>query len=215
MKRILWLTAPFLVLALLVMSLGAMAVWLLGQPAAATTVAAPLASSASALEALSAIAADREDAANGNGRVYYLRGRNVDTANPIWDEELVDEVGSVRLDFLYIILDGNGIPTISYTTPDKEVTTASRNSAPLSISPCGNITPLTAVSRKVHGSAGTFDVNLLGLSMGIEPRTGGPSGNHEIVITFPARSGSSEPVLDSRGTSWIAMPTPCPRPWPK
>jgi hypothetical protein len=129
-----------------------------------------------------------EDASNGNGRVYYLRGRNVDTANPIWDEELVDEIGSVRLDFLYIILDGNGIPTISYTTPGtgKQVTTASRNSAPLSISPCGNIMPLTAVSRKVHGSAGTFDVNLLGLSTAIEPRTGGPSGNHEIVITVPA-----------------------------
>src|SRR5256885_9001032 len=95
-----------------------------------------------------------EDAANGIGRVYYLRGRNVDTANPIWDEELVDEVGSVRLDFLYIILNGNGIPTISYTTPGAEVTTASRKRAPLSITPCGNITPLTAVSRKIHGGAG-------------------------------------------------------------
>jgi hypothetical protein len=126
-----------------------------------------------------------EDAANGNGRVYYLRGRNVDTANPIWDEEFVDEVGSVRLDFLYIILDGNGIPTISYTTPDEEVTTASRNNAPFSVGPCGNTTPLNAVSRKAHGTAGPFDVNLLGLSTGIEPRTGGPTGNHKIVITFP------------------------------
>src|SRR5437868_925993 len=46
-----------------------------------------------------------EDANEGNGRVYYLRGSHVDTADPIWDEEFVDEVGSVRLDFLYIILD--------------------------------------------------------------------------------------------------------------
>ena len=126
-----------------------------------------------------------EDAGEGNARVYYLRGQNVDTANPIWQEELIDEVGSVRLDFLYIVLDGNGIPTISYTTPDLEVTTASRKSAPLSVGPCGNIVPLTAVSRKIHGSAGPFNVNLLGLSMGIEPRTGGVSGNHEIVITLP------------------------------
>jgi hypothetical protein len=126
-----------------------------------------------------------EAAPNGNGRVYYLRGANVDTANPTWDEELIDEVGSVRLDFLYIVLDGNGIPTISYTTPDKEVTTASRKSAPFSVGPCGNTTPLTAVSRKVHGAAGMFDLNLLGLSTGIEPRSGGPSGNHEIVIKFP------------------------------
>ncbi len=47
-----------------------------------------------------------EDAAGGNGRVYYLRGAHVDTATPTWEEEFVDEVGSVRLDFLYIILDG-------------------------------------------------------------------------------------------------------------
>lgn len=126
-----------------------------------------------------------ENAGEGRGNIFYLRGSHVDTATPVWDEELVDVVENDRLDFMYIIVDGNGIPTISYTTPTKEVTTASRNSAPLSVTPCGAITPLTAVSRKVHGSAGTFDVNLLGLSMGIEPRTGGPSGNHEIVITFP------------------------------
>ena len=81
-----------------------------------------------------------EDAGGGAGRVYYLRGTSVDTAEPIWDEELVDEIPPedpeaevyVRLDFMQIVLNGNGIPTISYTTPDegdisKEVTTASRN----------------------------------------------------------------------------------------
>lgn len=75
-----------------------------------------------------------ENAGEGRGRVYYLRGIGVDTAEPIWDEELVDEVGDVRLDFIQIVLNGNGIPTISYTTPEKkkerEVTTASRK-APL------------------------------------------------------------------------------------
>jgi hypothetical protein len=75
-----------------------------------------------------------EDAGEGNARVYYLRGTGVDTANPVWDEELVDFVGNVRLDFAQIVLNGNGIPTISYTTPDKEVTTASRN-APLPTAP--------------------------------------------------------------------------------
>jgi hypothetical protein len=65
----------------------------------------------------------------GTGHVYYLRGSGVDTAQPIWNEELVDVVGNVRLDFMQIVLDGNGIPTISYTTPVEEVTTASRNAA--------------------------------------------------------------------------------------
>ncbi len=74
-----------------------------------------------------------EDGGEGRGRIYYLRGRNVDTAQPQWDEELVDIVGNERLDFMQIILNGNGIPTISYTTPgDKQVTTASRN-APMPI----------------------------------------------------------------------------------
>jgi hypothetical protein len=85
-----------------------------------------------------------EDAGEGRGRVYYLRGTGVDTAQPIWDEELVDEIGNivvdgqgtpVRQDFMQIVLNGNGIPTLSYTTPDvpgppvqqRDVTTASRN----------------------------------------------------------------------------------------
>ena len=42
-----------------------------------------------------------------------------------------------------------------------------------------------AVSRKVHGSAGSFDVNLpLSGAPGIECRTGGANGDHTLVITF-------------------------------
>jgi hypothetical protein len=128
-----------------------------------------------------------EDANEGNGRVYYLRGSHVDTATPTWDEEFVDEVGSVRLDFLYIILNGNGIPTISYTTPDLEVTTASRVAAP------GNnscIAAVSAVSRKIHGGdpTKTFDVNLpLIGTTGIECRKGTPTGkDFQVVFNFPA-----------------------------
>jgi len=49
------------------------------------------------------------------------------------------------------------------------------------------VTPTGAVSRKIHGLAGTFDVNLpLSGSVGIECRSGGtPTGNHTIVVTFP------------------------------
>jgi hypothetical protein len=55
--------------------------------------------------------------------------------------------------------------------------------------PCGTtgLAPIGAVSRKTHGTAGTFDVDLpLSGQPGIECRTGGPSGNHKIVVTFPA-----------------------------
>ena len=48
------------------------------------------------------------------------------------------------------------------------------------------IAPILAVSRKTHGSAGDFDVDLpLNGPEGIECRTGGPNGNHTIVVTFP------------------------------
>jgi hypothetical protein len=41
------------------------------------------------------------------------------------------------------------------------------------------------VSRKVHGSAGTFDVDLpLSVNPGIESRGGGPNGDYSLVFTF-------------------------------
>ena len=53
---------------------------------------------------------------------------------------------------------------------------------------CANFSlpePANVVSRKTHGPAGVFDVNLpLVGEPGIECRTGGPSGDHQIVATF-------------------------------
>jgi uncharacterized repeat protein (TIGR01451 family) len=51
-----------------------------------------------------------------------------------------------------------------------------------------SVLPTGAVSRKTHGSAGTFDIDLpLSGSVGVECRTGGsPTGNHTIVVSFPA-----------------------------
>lgn len=77
-----------------------------------------------------------EAAGEGKARMYYVHGTAVDTAQPLWQEELVDIVDSVRLDFVQLVVDGNGIPTMSYTTPNvepapsprplRQVTTASR-----------------------------------------------------------------------------------------
>lgn len=44
---------------------------------------------------------------------------------------------------------------------------------------------VSAVSRKTHGAAGTFDIALpLSGSLGVECRTSGAGGNHTFVITF-------------------------------
>ncbi|MFL6513687.1 MAG: hypothetical protein ACJ8M1_01545 [Chthoniobacterales bacterium] len=136
-----------------------------------------------------------EDANQGNARVYYLRGSNIDTATPTWEEEFVDEVGSVRLDFLYIVLDGNGIPTISYTTPDKEVTTASR----LAPTNTNCLFQVTAASRKVHGGDAnkTFDIplGLIG-TPGVECRRGTPTGkDYQVVFKFAA------PIVSAGGAT--------------
>jgi hypothetical protein len=48
-----------------------------------------------------------------------------------------------------------------------------------------SILPVSAVSRKTHGSAGDFDVNLpVSGSAGIECRTGGVNGDHKVIISF-------------------------------
>lgn len=69
----------------------------------------------------------------------------------------------------------NSYPTATYTVAGNNVCSAT------------NIAAVSAVSRKTHGSAGTFDVNLpLTGTPGIEDRTGPTPGNHTVVITFAA-----------------------------
>jgi arylsulfate sulfotransferase len=47
------------------------------------------------------------------------------------------------------------------------------------------IIPVGAVSRKTHGSAGGFDIPLpLTGNAGVECRSGGPSGDYQVVVTF-------------------------------
>jgi hypothetical protein len=50
---------------------------------------------------------------------------------------------------------------------------------------CNALAVVSAVSRKTHGAAGDFDVDLpLSGEPGVECRTGGASGNHTIIVTF-------------------------------
>lgn len=54
--------------------------------------------------------------------------------------------------------------------------------------------PTAAVSRKTHGGAGDFDINLpLTGAPGIECRTGGTTNDYTMVVTFEAAVSSSPP----------------------
>ena len=71
----------------------------------------------------------------------------------------------------------------------------------------GTIVPVSAVSRKTHGSVGDFDVNLPLIGQpGIEDRTGGASGNHKVVITFsvPITVTSANMAPGSGGTGSVS-----------
>jgi hypothetical protein len=68
----------------------------------------------------------------------------------------------------------NSYPTATYTVSGNTVCTS------------GNVEPVSAVSRMTHGSAGDFDIDLpFTGAPGIECRTGGPSHNFKVVVTFP------------------------------
>jgi hypothetical protein len=71
----------------------------------------------------------------------------------------------------------------------------------------GTIVPVSAVSRKTHGSAGTFDIDLpLIGKAGIEDRSGGGSGNHTVVITFavPVTVTSANMTPGAGGTGSVS-----------
>jgi hypothetical protein len=61
-----------------------------------------------------------------------------------------------------------------------------------------------AVSRKMHGTAGTFDVDLpLIGTPGIEPRTGGTNGDHQIVVKFAVPIGFTSVSTSCGGISGL------------
>jgi hypothetical protein len=87
----------------------------------------------------------------------------------------------------------------------------------MEIFPCP-LVPSSAVSRKVHGAAGTFDINLplvpIGGAVGIEDRTGAVAGAHQEVITFASpvtvagvavTSGTGSATFSGSGTAVITV----------
>ncbi len=71
---------------------------------------------------------------------------------------------------------------------------------------CAPLTVATAVSRKTHGAAGNFDINLpLSGEPGIECRNGGASNAHTLVFTFSNNIVSGN-VAVTEGTATAASP---------
>jgi hypothetical protein len=68
--------------------------------------------------------------------------------------------------------------------------------------------PTAAVSRKTHGTAGTFDINLpLIGTPGVECRTGGATHDFRMVVTFPAPVTVASANVSS-GTGAVSSLTP-------
>jgi hypothetical protein len=66
-------------------------------------------------------------------------------------------------------------------------------------------TPTSVVSRKVHGGAGPFDINLpLSGPVGIECRSGGGTNQYEIVVTF-ASAVTATGASVTAGTGTVDM----------
>jgi hypothetical protein len=76
--------------------------------------------------------------------------------------------------------------------------------------PAGQLTSI--VSRKTHGAAGAFDVDLPTVgTRGIEPRSGGPNGDHTLVFTFSNPVVSVGGATSSSGTVASSGPSANPR----
>jgi hypothetical protein len=68
---------------------------------------------------------------------------------------------------------------------------------------------VTSVSRKVHGSAGAFDIDLTS-GTGIECRSGGDNGNYTLVFSFANTLASVSGASTTSGSGSVASSTPDP-----
>jgi len=78
----------------------------------------------------------------------------------------------------------NGTPHVTYA---RQISGPASLTNPVTVTCLAtpSIQPVSAVSHKIHGQAGPFDINLpLTGNPGIECRTGGVNGDHTVIISF-------------------------------
>src|SRR5437667_7309549 len=114
---------------------------------------------------------------------------------------------AIRFGTLYNFrFDSNSPPqatnaTIGFFKTGTPITIAIQGPSP---STCAPVQLTDAVSRKTHGAAGTFDVELpLTGSVGIECRSGDAGGNHTFVFTFTNNVVSGNATVTT-GTGFVS-----------
>ncbi len=120
------------------------------------------------------------------------------------------------LDFFNVAIGPDGLANIFNAdngTSSLHINYIRQNGGSLAVANPSNVTclpappnPVAAVSRKIHGSSGTFDIDLLPPAAGIECRTGQGANNkdHQIVVTFPVPvtvNGASVSSSDQMATA--------------
>ncbi|MGI8820780.1 MAG: beta strand repeat-containing protein [Chthoniobacterales bacterium] len=139
-----------------------------------------------------------------------------------WQMATGQDANSISADPLFVAPDGNaatgdlhivcGSPVINSGTPIAGITNDFDNDPRNATTPAIGAdelnltapTAVSAVSRKTHAGAGTFDILLpLAGQPGIESRTGGANGEFQIVVTFssPVTVGT---VTVTSGTGSVA-----------
>ncbi len=141
---------------------------------------------------------------NGNSRepvftVVQPNPSNVIHTGQISTGGLIGSSDRSLLDFMEIAVGPDGMANIIYAdnagqgtraeytrqTGGPSVKTNPNTTITCLAPPPGPPVPVSVVSRKTHGTAGSYDVNLpLTGRPGIECRTGGANGDHTVVVTF-------------------------------
>ncbi|PYK29291.1 MAG: hypothetical protein DME57_10805 [Verrucomicrobia bacterium] len=160
---------------------------------------------------------------NNQWNVYFAQSLNAADREPVFTVSQVSDhvmhkgpicnVGILcgngtrqLLDFFQIAVGPDGLANIVFADTGNangspHVTYARQTGGPAALSnpvavtclATPTIQPVSAVSRKIHGDAGPFDINLpLVGSPGIECRSGGANGDHTVIISFaqPVTVGS-------------------------
>jgi hypothetical protein len=157
------------------------------------------------------VAADYNDYfVNATGAGIKAVGQIATVASPTipdWQMATGKEMNSISVDPLFVsntnlhLTCGSpvrdiGFPIAAITT-DFDGQTRSATTPDIGADEVSAPALLTAVSRKMHGLAGTFDIPVTG----VEPRSGGPNGDHTLVLTFPtAVSFTSAAVTTGSGS---------------